>query len=82
RESGAISVGRFADLVALDRDAVDLHGLAGDTLLDAYVFAGDDRMVSDVWSAGRHVVTGGRHRRRDEIDAAYRATLAELRDAL
>ncbi len=82
RDSGTISEGRLADLMALDRDAIDLHGLAGDTILDAYVFAGDDRMVRDVWSAGRHVVTGGRHRRHEEIEAAYRATLAELRNDL
>ena len=51
-------------------------------LLDTYVFAGDDRMVADLWSAGRHIVRGGRHARRDGIVAEYRAAIARLRDAL
>jgi formimidoylglutamate deiminase len=82
RETGAIRKGLLADLVALDADHVDLEGRAGDTILDTFVFAGDDRMVREVWSAGRHMVQGGRHVARDGIDAAYRAALRELGDAL
>jgi formimidoylglutamate deiminase len=82
RETGAIRPGPLADLVALDADHIDLDGRQGDTLLDSFIFAGDDRMVQDVWSAGRHMVRGGRHVARDSIAAAYRATLCDLRDAL
>ena len=55
---------------------------AGDTVLDAWLMAGDDRMVTDVWSAGRHIVQRGRHVRRDEVERAYRAAARGLRDAL
>jgi formimidoylglutamate deiminase len=82
RASGAIRVGDWADLLALDMGAVDLEGRTGDAILDAWIFAGDDRMVTDVWSAGRHVVTGGRHVRKDAITQAYRRVMAGLRDAL
>jgi formimidoylglutamate deiminase len=82
RETGAIRPGLWADLAALDAGHVDLDGRAGDTLLDTFVFAGDDRMVRDVWSAGRHVVRDGRHVARDRIAAAYRAALGDLREAL
>lgn len=82
RAAGAIRVGDWADLLALDTGAVDLEGRAGDALLDAWIFAGDDRMVTDVWSAGRHIVTGGAHVRRDAIAARYRRVMAGLRDAL
>ena len=51
---------------------IDLDGRDGDTLLDTFVFAGDDRMVRDVWSAGRHMVRDGRHVARDAIASAYR----------
>jgi formimidoylglutamate deiminase len=68
--------------MALDGDHVDLAGRRGDTILDTFVFAGDDRMVRDVWSAGRHVVRDGRHVARDTIAAAYRATLRDLGEAL
>lgn len=78
RNSGAIGVGRLADLVALDRRHVDLAGRKGDVVLDTYVFAGDDRMVSDVWSAGRHVVASGRHIARDRILPRYAKSLAKL----
>ena len=57
RASGAIRVGDWADLLALDTGAADLEGRAGDAILDAWIFAGDDRMVTEVWSAGRHIVT-------------------------
>ncbi len=82
RKAGAIAVGNLADLMALDGDTVDLAGRRGDTLIDSFVFAGDDRMITDVWSAGRHMVTGGRHRRHDEIVADYRRVMQQLGDAL
>jgi formimidoylglutamate deiminase len=82
RASGAIAPGLWADMAALDPDALDLQGREGDVALDTWIFAGDNRMVSDVWSAGRHLVSGGRHRARDEIEARYRATLARLTDRL
>ncbi|GAA0777605.1 formimidoylglutamate deiminase [Roseibium denhamense] len=82
RKSGQIASGCFADLVALDAVTIDLEGRAGDEILDAYIFAGDDRMVQDVWSAGRHVVTGGTHVEGDEIRARYRSTMSALRARL
>ena len=79
RQSGGIRVGNWADLVALDMAAVDLEGRQGDDILDALIFAGDDRLVRDVWSAGRHMVTGGRHVARGAIEAGYRRVMAGLR---
>lgn len=81
RDCGTIEAGRVADLAALDLDHVDMSGRAGDTLLDTFVFAGDDRMVTDVWSAGRHVVKDGRHVRREAIEAAYRRATRALAEA-
>lgn len=80
RDGGELSVGKLADLVALDTTHIDLDGRAGDTMLDAFVFAADDRAISDVWSAGRHVVRGGRHMHHDAISAAYRAVARRLRN--
>jgi len=82
RSSGTIAEGRYADLLALDGTAIDLEGREGDEVLDAYVFAGDDRMVTDVWSAGRHVVTNGKHVKGDAIRERYRAVMASLRARL
>ncbi|MDZ4137882.1 MAG: amidohydrolase family protein, partial [Erythrobacter sp.] len=82
RQAGAIRAGDWADLLALDMAAVNLAGCRGDDVLDAWVFAGDDRMVGDVWAAGRHVVQGGRHRARAGIEARYRAVMVRLKGVL
>lgn len=82
RASGAIAVGNWADLLGLDMSLPDLEGVAGDTILDAWIFAQGDGAVRDVWSAGRHIVQGGRHQARDAITARYRAAMRGLRAAL
>ncbi|MEQ8737915.1 MAG: amidohydrolase family protein, partial [Hoeflea sp.] len=82
RDTGTIAPGKLADLMALDADAVDLAGKSGDTLIDCYVFAGDDRLITDVWSAGRHMVREGTHVKRSEIAARYVKTMKELGEAL
>ena len=82
RASGAIESGRWADLLALDGEHPDLAGLTGDTILDAFAFAGGREMVAELWSAGRHLVSGGRHVGREAIVEGYRAAVAPLRDGL
>ncbi len=82
RETGKIRTGAWADFLALDHHHVDLAGKSGDVVLDSYIFAGDDRMVSDVWSAGRHLVTSGRHVNRTEIISRYSKALADLGDTI
>ena len=82
RASGAIAVGNWADLLALEAKSLALDGLQGDTILDAWIIAGDDRLVRDVWSAGRHIVQGGAHIARDAVAARFRSVLIRLRAAL
>jgi len=78
RNAGSIAVGKQADLVALDLNATNLIGKSGDTLLDSYIFAGSDALISDVWSAGRHLVKQGAHIRQAEITATYQNTVKSL----
>lgn len=78
REAGQIATGKLADLVALDTTHIDLEGREGDTLLDAFIFAADDRGITDVWSAGRHVVIEGRHMHHEAISNSYRKVLRRL----
>ncbi|WP_102223518.1 formimidoylglutamate deiminase [Acidimangrovimonas sediminis] len=82
RASGAIAPGMWADLVALDAAQTDLIARQGDGILDAWIFAGDDRFVTDTWAAGRHVVSEGRHRHHDTIAGRYRRVMAALGDRL
>ena len=79
RQGGAIRVGGLADVVALNANALDLIGIAGDRILDSLVAAGDNRMISEVWSAGRHMVTDGRHIHHDAIRTRYAKQVQHLR---
>lgn len=78
RDSGSISPGKWADMIALDEGNAALLGLEGDRLLDGWIFAGDRQAVSDVWSAGRHVVRNGRHHARSAVFETYRTRLTAI----
>ncbi|AEI92801.1 formimidoylglutamate deiminase [Roseobacter litoralis] len=82
RASGRIEAGCWADMLSLDTTSEHLWGRDGDTALDAWIFAGDDRLVTDVWSAGRHMVKNAQHVERAKIVADYKRTIDALRDAL
>jgi len=82
RKTGRLEVGYWADMLALDTENEHMWGRSEDTALDSWVFAGDDRLVRDVWSAGRHMVVDGDHIARAAIIAAYKRTIDALKDAL
>lgn len=82
RNGGRIEAGAWADLLTLDSQAVDLLNRTGDAVLDSYIFAGDDRMVRDVWSAGRHMVQQGRHVDHDAIVAGFAGVMTALSDEI
>lgn len=78
RDAGVIAEGRLADLVALDADHPTLCALAEEQILDGLCFAAPDGVVTDLWSAGRHQVRGGRHVAREQVVPAYRRAVAAL----
>ncbi len=82
RGPGAIIEGAPADLLALNGHAIDLIGRAGDDILDSFIFVGGNDTITDVWSAGRHLVQQGRHLRHDAITARYRQTIGRLQSRL
>ena len=82
RESGAIAVGKWADLLALDTSGPDLAGRQGDRILDTFAFAGDTSMVRHLWSAGRHIVQDGRHVAREAVNARFANVMARLAEAM
>ena len=69
-------------MLARDTTSEHLWARTGDTALDTWIFASDDRRVTDVWSAGRHMVKNGRHTRREAIVSRYLQTLDMLKDAI
>lgn len=82
RDAGRIAEGALADLVAIDQTHPSLCALKGDQILDGLAFAAPDRVMTDLWSAGRHMVQGGRHVARDSIVTGWRKAIASLLDTL
>lgn len=72
RSSGQIAEGHLADLIAVTTDNEFLCNRSGDPILDSLVFSGGGRRcLTDVWSAGRHMVRDGRHIHRGRIVAGF-----------
>ena len=78
RNSGSIASGQWADLLALDSDALTMYGSSEDEIFDRWIFSADDSLVREVWSAGRQIVVDGRHVRHDQIEKQYRKIIREL----
>ncbi|MCI2393851.1 formimidoylglutamate deiminase [Aliiroseovarius sediminis] len=78
RDAGEIAQGRLADLVAIDSTDPTLCALTPDQILDGLCFAAKDTVITDLWSAGRHNVTGGRHIARDAVVSRYRSAVSDL----
>lgn len=78
REAGEVAQGRLADLVAIDTTDPTLCALTPDQILDGLCFAAKDNVVTDLWSAGRHNVTGGRHIARDAVVSRYQGAVVDL----
>ncbi len=83
RRSGALQVGALADVILLDDDNAHLCNRAGDMALDTLIFGGGGQAcITDVFSAGRHMVRAGRHIHRDAIEAACKRVMRALRTDL
>ncbi len=82
RKAGVIATGQLADLVAIDSTDPYLCALPEMHLFDGLCFAANDRVVTDLWSAGRHMVQSGRHVAQAEITQNYRKAIADLTNNL
>ena len=67
----------------LEDDNQWLCNRGGDALLDSLIFSGGGQScIRDVWSAGRHVVSGGRHHRRDAIIDNFKRVMQQLETSI
>ena len=82
RHCGEISVGKLADLVAIDDNAIALCSLEPDQLIDGLVFASREKCVLNLWSAGRICVNNGQHVAYQGISQSYRKTIKRLRSLI
>lgn len=79
RPVGQLAPGKRADLLVLDDDHPNLHGIERADALGAFVFCGNDNLVRHVMCGGQWVVRDGRHAGQDEVAQRFRETVAELR---
>jgi formiminoglutamate deiminase len=82
RKAGEIREGLLADLTAIDSAHCHLYALNEAQLFDGLCFSADDTVVTDVWSAGHHVVADRRHKSREEIVASFKKAMNALKDRL
>ncbi len=78
RPIGALEVGKRADLLVLDPAHPEVQSLPPKRLLDALVFAGNRNPVRDVMVGGAWVVTEGRHKGEEVVQAGYGAAVKQL----
>lgn len=73
----SIAVDAAADLVSIDIDQPQFAVIPTAQLLDAWIFASRGG-IDGVWVAGRKLVEGGRHLRRDDIRRKFTRAITEL----
>lgn len=73
-----LMVGASADIISLDTNHPALELRTGDTLLDAWIFAGARGAIDCVWRRGAKLVEAGRHKGRGPIRQRYRAVLEKM----
>ncbi|MDA5094990.1 formimidoylglutamate deiminase [Aliiroseovarius sp. KMU-50] len=79
RDCGVLAPGRLADIIGLDLDNEWGACRNGDMALDTLIFGGHGHdCITDIWSAGRHVVKDGRHLKRDRITMEFVKVMCEL----
>lgn len=76
--SGRIAVGQQADWVVLNCNHPQLIGRHESSLIDSWVFSGNQTVVKDVIVAGQHVILDGQHRHQHTINNRFRKTISEL----
>lgn len=78
RAVGRLEAGARADWLVLDPDHPALVGHEEDSVLDAWIFSGNDSPVTEVWAGGRRVVEGGRHVDAPDVAGRFRGNVRAL----
>jgi len=81
-ENGVLETGKRADLIILNENMPLLAGTPDQNLLDRFIFAGNENLVSHVMVGGRWVIEQGRHARHEEINLGFMRTAEKLKNSL
>ncbi|MDG1438798.1 MAG: formimidoylglutamate deiminase [Emcibacteraceae bacterium] len=80
--NGAIEVGKRADIVVLDDKSPLLMGSPKNSIIDRYIFNGNQNMVKDVFVMGKHVIQDYHHTKEQEILNDFKKTVERLKKHL
>ncbi|MFK8030874.1 MAG: formimidoylglutamate deiminase [Gammaproteobacteria bacterium] len=80
--AGELAVGKRADMIVLDTNHPILCEREDDTLIDSWIFSGNQNTVSDVYVGGQKVIDNGRHPHEEAIAKRFKSTLQSLRSTL
>lgn len=75
---GRIEPGCKADLLVIDHNTPLTAGKSGDTLIDSWIFAGNENSVREVIVGGQLVVEARRHQHEEAITARFIKTMKRL----
>lgn len=75
---GSIAAGKRADFSVLDPQLDGISHDANGRYMDYWLFGAVNRTPGDVYVAGQQVITKGRHKLDQTIDAGYRQTMKKL----
>jgi formimidoylglutamate deiminase len=77
-QSGALAVGKRADIIAINTDTPLLADKQEDKLLDTLIMVSQTPPVTHVWVAGNCVVENGHHRLEEQTSTAWKKALKEI----
>ncbi len=78
RKIGRIETGYRADFIVLDESHPRLYNRNEDSLLDSWIFSGNENLVKQVYVGGKQVIKNGRHINEASIHQHYQQTLDQL----
>jgi formimidoylglutamate deiminase len=78
QNSGALCVGKQADLVTLDATHPALIARKNDAWLDGWIYAATTSPIVDVYVGGKKLVENGRHKGRNMVQEAFAQTLKRI----
>ena len=78
RMTGRIEVDCRADFIVLDTEHPRLYGRKEDSMLDSWIFSGNQNLVQHVYVGGRQVIRDGIHINEQQVARDFRRTIDHL----
>lgn len=81
-ENGAIAIGKRADLIVLDEHSPVLVGTPDRSIIDRFIFNGNQNPIKHVMVAGEMVINNYKHKNEQQIKSDFAETMMKLKKLL